>query len=163
MAYAQKHSASEYAAMYGHIAHAVRGAMIERGLTPAQLNKAMGRDAGSAAIYYYINGKGAPAGAAKGMLMSILGLPEEALTRRSLTVAHAGRAEPGTALVRVPTAPKAVVAAKSPDVLTFAIQADGKSRLALDVTQEADSGIALLRLLLDAGSLAQTLKREGGR
>ena len=159
MASAKHHSASEYAAMYGHIAHAVRGAMIERGLTPPQLNKAMGREAGSAAIYGYINGKGAPTGEAKAMLMRILGLPEEALTRRSLTVAHAGRAEPGTALVRVPTAPKAVVAAKAPEVLSFAILADGTARLELDVTQSADQGIALLRLLLDAGSLAQTLKR----
>ena len=159
MGSAKHHSAAEYAAMYGHISHAVREAMIARNLTPAQLNTALGRDAGSGAIYLYINGKGAPTGEAKAMLMRILELPEEALTRRSLTVARAGKAAPGTALVRVPAAPKAVVAAKSPEVLSFAILADGSARLELNVTQSADQGIALLRLLLDAGSLAQTLKR----
>jgi hypothetical protein len=159
MGTAKKHSASEYAAMYGHIAHAVRDAMIARDISPAQMNLALGRDAGSGAIYLYINGKGAPSGAAKVALMKLLDLPEEALTRRSLTVARAGKAEPGTALMRVPTAPKAVVPGKAPEVLSFAILADGTARLELDVTQPADQGIALLRLLLDAGSLAQTLKR----
>jgi hypothetical protein len=145
--------------MYGHIGHAVREAMIARSLSPTQLNQAMGRDAGNAGVYNYINGRSSPTGTAKMALMKLLDLPEEALTRRSLTVAHAGKAAPGTALVRVPTAPKAVVAAKSPEVLSFAILADGTARLELNVTQPADQGIALLRLLLDAGSLAQTLKR----
>ena len=159
MGSAKKHSASEYAAMYGHIAHAVREAMIARNLTPAQLNTALGREASNAGIYNYINGRGSPTGPAKAVLMKVLDLPEDALTRRSLTVARAGKAAPGTALVRVPTAPKAVVPAKAPEVLSFAILADGSARLELNVTQSADQGIALLRLLLDAGSLAQTLKR----
>jgi hypothetical protein len=162
MASAKKHSAAEYAAMYGHIGHAVREAMIARSLSPTQLNQAMGRDAGNGAIYLYINGKGAPTGEAKAMLMRILELPEEALTRRSLTVARAGKAEPGTALVRVPAAPKAVVAAKSPEVLSFAIMADGTARLGLDVTQPADQGIALLQLLLAGGNLAKAVRRTSG-
>jgi transcriptional regulator with XRE-family HTH domain len=141
------HTAHERLAVYGGVAAAIRAAMERKGIKPAELNEAIGRERSHASLYHYINGKMAPDTAIRPRLAKALGIPESALRKAALGDGPSASPEPGTALVRLAGPP----AGRLPDVLTFAIAPDGTARLRLDYTAPAERGVALLRLLLDAG------------
>jgi hypothetical protein len=134
-------------AMYGHIATAIRKAMEAKGFGPGDLNQAMGRERGHTGLYQWINAKGGPGPEIRGKLAKVLGVPAASLERRAVGE------EPGTAMVRLPS-PGTSAVSRVPEVLHFAVLTDGTARLRLDATLPVERGVALLRLLLDAGMIA---------
>jgi hypothetical protein len=152
MSSAKQRSPTELAAMYGHIATAIREAMERKGMNAGDLNEALGKDRGNAGVYYWIAGKGAPDDKQRPRVAKALGVPQDALQRRKVGEGVAVAAKPGTALVRLP-GPQAV---RPAEILQFAILADGTARLRVDVTATAERGVALLRILLDAGWIVAT-------
>jgi hypothetical protein len=141
-------------AMFGHIAAAIRGAMAAKGMTHGDLNQALGRERGHTGVYHWINGKGGPGPDVKRKLAKVLDLPAEALERREAGQRVSVAADAPTALVRLPS-PGAAVSTRVPEVLQFAVLADGTARLRLDLNVPAERGVSLLRLLLDAGLVVQ--------
>jgi transcriptional regulator with XRE-family HTH domain len=141
-------------AMFGHVAAAIREAMTAKGMNHADLNQAIGRERGHTGVYHWINGKGAPGPGIRPKLAKVLGVPAASLERRAVGERVSVAAEPGTALVRLPS-PGTGAVARVPEVLQFAVLADGSARLRLDLTVPAERGVALLRLLLDAGMIVQ--------
>jgi transcriptional regulator with XRE-family HTH domain len=146
------YSETERAAMYGVVASTIREAMTRKKWTIGDLNKAIGRPPGHTGLYQWINGKGAPGPAFRARIAKALGVPQDRLQRRKVEGAVAVAGNPGTALVRLP-GPQA---GRPAEILQFAILADGSSRLRVDVTATAERGVALLRILLDAGWIVAT-------
>jgi transcriptional regulator with XRE-family HTH domain len=144
-----KLSPTEQAVVYGGIAATIRKAMARKKITPADVNLALGRDRGAPSIYYWMKGLGAPNAEIRPKLARVLGVPEDALRKAELTGGPQAAAASATALARL----QAPATGRLPDVLTFAVLQDGTARLRLDVTTSAERGVALLRLLLDAGQM----------
>jgi hypothetical protein len=139
-------------AMFGHVATVIRKAVQEKFETVGDLNQALGRDRGHTGVYGWINGKGAPGPEIRPKLAKLLGVPEASLERREAGERVSVAKEPATAMVRLPS-PGAPAPARAPEVLHFAVLTDGTARLRMDVTLPAERGVALLRLLLDAGMI----------
>jgi transcriptional regulator with XRE-family HTH domain len=148
-------SPTEKLVVYGGAAATIRAAMEQKDLEPGDLNEALGRRRGDASIYNYINGNSAPSDKIRPKLAKVLGVPESALRRAKLEDGRQAGVETAIALARL----QAPANGRLPDVLTFTLAADGTARLRLDYTAPAERGIALLRLLLDAG-LAITAAAE---
>ena len=81
---------------YGQIAHAIGEAMQRKGLSPAQVNEALGKPRSAPGIYHWLKAKGAPTHEVHTKLAKILGIDAAALDWR---LEAPGR--PSTALVPV--------------------------------------------------------------
>jgi hypothetical protein len=137
-------------ARYGHVAAAISGAMQAKGLTAASLGRLINpTSTNPAAIPHpWINGKGAPSRNARAKVAKVLGLAADAITPLppDATPAEAAAVHAG-----VPALAMAAVKARTPDVLTFTVEAGGMARLRLDVTLPVAAAVPLLRMILDAG------------
>ena len=146
-------------AMYGHIAVALRAALAAKDWTLAELNQAIGRDRAHAGVYQYLAAKSAPRPEIRIKIAEVLGLPEAVLMRRKPGEAAPKAAPMASALLALPQRlaaprprPGPATTADAP-VLQFTANADGTTRLTVDVTLAAERAVPLLRILLDAGMI----------
>lgn len=129
-------------ARYGHIAAFLREQMEERGLKrPVDLNQLLGIDRDNTLSHKWLNGFGAPSPKHRALLARKLGTEAEFFLPRT------GEAP----AERLPVVRQVAAPARVPEVLSFAVQADGTARIRLDVTLPIEQGAPLLRMLLDAG------------
>jgi transcriptional regulator with XRE-family HTH domain len=129
-------------ARYGHVAALLRAELEKRQWTPRQFNEAMGEAQGHSSIYKWLAAKAAPSQPTAKKIGKVLGIPW-------LQLLKAEDATPGTALTLAPERGPAPV--RPVELLHFSVLNDGTTRLRLDMTAPADRGVALLRLLIDAG------------
>jgi hypothetical protein len=145
-------TSADQLARLGHIAAAISGAMKAKGITVADLGRALNSKAANpyGTVKYWLDCKGAPNGEMRKKLSKILGLPETALTalRGDATQREAAAVH---ALVPALGASLGPVKARTPDVLTFTVEAGGMARLRLDVSLPVAAAVPLLRMILDAG------------
>lgn len=129
-------------ARYGHIAAFLRQQMEERGLKrPVDLNQLLGLDRGNTLAHKWLNGFGAPTKKNRALLAKKFG------TQADFFLPRTGKAP----TEQLPVVRQVAASARVPEVLSFAVQADGTARIRLDVTLPIEQGAPLLRMLLDAG------------
>jgi transcriptional regulator with XRE-family HTH domain len=136
-------------AMYGHIAAALRAAMEARGMSPADLNQAMGKERSYAGAYHWFGSKGAPGPDARAKLSKLLGIPIQQLMRRD----PGGLPVEAGPVLQIEGPRATPQKGSAPPVLQFLVDGDGMSRIKLDVSLPTAQAVPLLRLLLDAGMI----------
>jgi hypothetical protein len=127
---------------FGHVASLLRSEMDKRKWTVSDMNRAMGLPRGHVGVYKWLSSKGAPAEINARKLGKILNLPWEQFLG-NFNEAPITRTMPGQALVPSPP--------RRNEVLSFNVADNGESRIRLDITLPTERGVALLRILLDAG------------
>lgn len=130
-------------ARFGHIAAAVREALISKGMTPGEFNIAAGFNRESTYIYQIRSGKQAPSPRLVEALHQVLGINRSDLKPKGKV--KMGR--PYNPPVVLPVAEGVRVH----DVLGFNLDNAGNARLRLDLTAPVDTVVPLLRMLLDMG------------
>ena len=144
-------------AQYGHIAALLRAELDRRKWTAGDLNKALGKPPGYSAAYQWLNAKGAPSPQFAKKMGKALDIPWQKLLRNA-----DGAPPPGTDLVRVAERAQGQMApVRAAEVLHFSVLSDGTTRLRMDMVASVDRGVALLRLLLDAGMVVAHTNSQG--
>lgn len=136
------------AAMYGHIAAALRAVCEKNQWSPGDLNERLKRPRGHSALYHWLRGTGAPDLKNRKKLAKLTGIPEHELTVRELSAQ----------LPAVVTSSPGVSRTSIPDnVLSFTVNTQGDARLRLDVTLPVAQALPLFRLITDHAELKRRL------
>jgi transcriptional regulator with XRE-family HTH domain len=141
---------------------AIQGAMRERGLNTKSLAEAMGITVPP--VYNWVAGKNGPSPAMRVKLAKVLGLTEAVLTSplpsgshgRPAAAVQLGPAQRAVVLAEQarPTAATSVLLSPAEpvrDVFSITGRSDGQINVRLQVTLDAQRGMALARFLMDFG------------
>lgn len=121
----------------GAVAAVIREAMKRKGLTQADIVRAIGVN--NSTVSSWVNAKHKVLPTIRSKLAALLEVPEASLDHRQ---AH------GDGPVVLAAAPRVK---READVLSFSISDTGEARLRFDMTLPLDKATPLLRMLLDAG------------